>query len=160
MKNIALFVLPLTLGFISCDNNKGGEPVITIDSIYVDGVSRGCDLSEPISSNSTIRVFTTLATESGTLVSFNTQADCGDGSDSGICPVTSITEYEKETVSDDISNLSQGTIRFKDGVVKTNVAVETSLPDVLEQDLHFKLYLTTTGNNNLKKELNFKIVNP
>lgn len=103
--------------------------------------------------NATVRVFTTLEAYDGTLSSFNTEVNYGENEVSGY---QKAIEFEKDVVSDDLTNLKEGVLRFKDGVVKTNVAVETIAPST-KDTLKLRFYLNT-DDKGTKEELVFKIV--
>ena len=149
MKNTFLIIPFLALGMVSCSDGMGGIPLITVDSIQINGESIGRNILYPIP----VRVFTTLEAYDGTLSSFNTEVNYGENEVSGY---QKAIEFEKDVVSDDLTNLKEGVLRFKDGVVKTNVAVETIAPST-KDTLKLRFYLNT-DDKGTKEELVFKIV--
>ena len=153
MKNTFLIIPFLALGMVSCSDGMGGIPLITVDSIQINGESIGRNILYPIPMNATVRVFTTLEAYDGTLSSFNTEVNYGENEVRGY---QKAIEFEKDVVSDDLTNLKEGVLRFKDGVVKTNVAVETIAPST-KDTLKLRFYLNT-DDKGTKEELVFKIV--
>jgi lipoprotein len=155
MKNTFLIIPFLALGMVSCSDGMGGIPLITVDSIQINGESIGRNILYPIPMNATVRVFTTLEAYDGTLRSFNTEVNYGENEVSGY---QKAIEFEKDVVSDDknMTNPEEGVLRFKDGVVKTNVAVETIAPST-KDTLKLRFYLNT-DDKGTKEELVFKIV--
>lgn len=155
MKKIFLFItlcLPL---FFSCSNNNGANPVINVDSIYVDG-KKIMDISQAYPKGKSVEVFATLSVVKGAALSaFSVTMECGDD-----CPATDV-EYNVADVTKsglDI-NLSDYTIRFVDGVVKTKVSVKSYLfPDENDQ-FKFNLYLSTddTETEAAKQEIVFRV---
>lgn len=155
MKKIFLFIALCIPLLFSCSNNNGTNPVISVDSIYVDG-KKIIDISQAFPEGKDVEVFTTLsAVKGGTLSAFSVTMECGDD-----CPVTdvkySVTDVTKSGL--DIG-LSDYTIRFVDGIVKTKVSVKSYLlPDDNDQfKLNFYLSTDDTEAEAAKQEITFHV---
>lgn len=154
MKNVLLFFSLLACVASSCEGGMEGEPVITIDSIQVNHETfPGYEIySIPV--NAEVRVFATLEASDGTLKSFNTEVNCGE--DDAQAYQKDI-KYEEEVVSNNgMADPSEGTLRFKDGVIKTRVEVETVAPQAENHVLTFKFYLNA-DERAAKEELRFRV---
>lgn len=141
--------------FVSCDSGKGEAPVITVDSIYVNGKYIKGGLDEPIPKKALIEVYTTLnALGSSTLLSFNVETICNELDGNGVC-IAPMIEYEEAAVSNAGFN-DMSALRFKDGVINTKVVVRAQSSSSGDNSLMFKLYLNT-DDAGTKKELTFLI---
>lgn len=155
MKNAFLFFFLLITGLTSCDDGRGEAPMITVDSIYVNGEPVNTDLYRPIPEKSSIEVFTTLDAQEGTtLLSFNVETICSEEGKGEECIIPEI-EYVKEHVSDAGFN-DTSVLRFKDGIVKSKAVVRAQLSSSTDDYLLFKLYLNT-DDAGTKEELTFFI---
>lgn len=152
MKNVLLILSLAACIASSCEDGMRGEPVITIDSIQVNHeIFTGYEINS-IPVNAEVRVFATLEATNGTLKSFNTEVNCDDDEIH-----QKNIKYEEGVVSNNgMTNLSEGTLRFKDGVIKTRVEVETTAPHADSNMLTFKFYLNA-DEKAVKEELIFRI---
>lgn len=152
MKNIFLFIVLFLPLLCSCSDNNGERPIITVDSVYVNG-KKEMNIAQAFPKDSKIDVFATLkAVKDNTLSAFNVKLDCGDN-----CPKV-IVDYD-ESVGGIIST-PEYNIRFNDGVVKTKVQITTYLFPDEEHKFKLNLYLNNTDNNEeeaTKVELTFTV---
>lgn len=156
MKKIILFIAIFLPLFFSCSDGNGERPIISIDSIYVDG-KKEMNISQAFPNNSRIDVFATLkAVKDNTLSAFNVKLDCGNQ-----CPKV-IVDYDKKVggIIDNPDYKPEYNILFNDGVVKTEIIVTTYLMPDEENKFKLNLYLNNTGNNEeeaTKMELIFNV---
>lgn len=161
MKNAVLFIILFVVSVTSCKtDDMGGTPLITVDSIQINDKTIKCDVYSPIPVpvDATVRVFTTLEAFDGTLKSFNTEIKCNEDEEVKGLAHTQEMDYNKNDVSDLSNNLPEGTLRFKDGVVRTSVAVEAFISSKMKDTaLTFKFYLNT-DDQAVKKEVLFNVL--
>lgn len=157
MKNIFLFIVLFLPLLCSCSNNNGERPIITVDSIYVDG-KKETNISQAFPKYSKIDVFATLkAVKDNTLSAFNVKLDCGDN-----CPKVTV-DYDENVggiIDDNSESKPEYSIRFNDGVVKTKVQITTYLSPDDEHKFKLNLYLNNKDNNDeeaTKVELTFVV---
>lgn len=156
MKKIFLFIVLFLPLLCSCSNNNGERPIITVDSVYVDG-KKEMNIAQAFPKDSRIDVFATLkAVKGNTLSAFNVKLDCGDN-----CPLVTVN-YDESVggIIDDNPSKPEYSIRFNDGVVKTKVQITTYLFPDDEHKFKLNLYLNNTDNNEeeaTKVELTFAV---
>ncbi len=161
MKNLFLCIALVALSATSCNTDRmGGIPSITVDSIQINGETIKWDIYSPIPVplHAAVRVFTTLEVSEGTLKSFNMAIRCNEDEEAEETAHLQEMEYDENDVSDFSNNLPEGTLRFKDGVVRTNVAIEAFISSKMkDNDLTFKFYLNT-DDQAVKEELFFNVL--
>lgn len=161
MKNIVLFLIASFIGFLSCTNDQGEAPQITVDSVYVDNI-RLLDFTQPLPLGSKIDVYATLLASMGTsLYTFNVQA-APQKTAALATLTTTVNNIETAIIvknDPDISiNYGDTTLVFKDRVRETNVIVQTILPEISgQEELDFKLLLNlNTKDAGVLEKLDFK----
>lgn len=156
MKKRFLFIALCMPLLFSCSNNNGERPVITIDSIYIDGKKEN-NISQAFPKDSKIDVFATLkAVKDNALSSFNVKLNCGDN-----CPRVDV-DYDRNIggIIDNPEYKPEYSILFNDGVIKAEVKISTYLVADDEGEFQLNLYLNNTGNNEeeaTKAELVFNV---
>lgn len=156
MKKIFLIIAVFSSLFISCSKSNGERPIITVDSIYIDG-KKEKDIAQTFPENARVEVYATLkAVKGNTLSAFNVKLECGDH-----CPMVDV-EYDKRVggIIDNPDYKPEYSILFNDGVMKTEVVIKTHLMSNEKGEFKFNLYLNNAGNNEeeaTKEELIFNV---
>ena len=156
MRNYWFFTSLIPLLLCSCEQEVGGEPVIAVDSVYVNREKVMLQEEYLIPYDAEVRVFTSLSVDNGTLKSFSAQVKCEkeDADEEHLRDLT----YIKEDVSDtSMTNLSDALLRFRDGVACTKVEVLTRVAHYEGEELKLKMYLNTE-HNGIREEISFLIL--
>ena len=156
MKNSWFFSLLVPVALCSCEQELDGEPIIAIDSVHVNRIKVMSQEEYLIPYNAEVKVFTSLYTDNGTLKSFSARVEC-DEEDDESGHLRDLIFVEDDVSDNGMTDLSEASLRFKDGVVRTKVQILTRVTHHDGDEMKLKLYLNA-GHNGTKEEVEFQIM--